>query len=136
MNVTVPVGIGPIVLETVAVKVTREPTGAVVLLDISVVVVVAGCTVSLKVLDVAPASFPFATYCAVRAWLPTANVVVEKDATPPGLKFALPIAVVPSKNVIEPAGVPVAAVAVAVSITFCVTKTGFGAAVSITVVGC
>ena len=96
MNATVPAGSGPFALVTVAVKVTCEPTSTVVLLEVSVVVVGACCTTSLTVFDTPAALVASPEYFAERTCVPTARVVVEKVATPPALKFALPIAVVPS----------------------------------------
>ena len=58
LKATVPLGVdGPLLVVTVAVKVTEEPTRMEVALDETVVSVVACCTVSVSAADVLPASF-------------------------------------------------------------------------------
>jgi len=96
LNATVPVGAGPLVLVTVAAKVTAEPTVAFALLEPIMVRVVACCMTSLTTLDCAAASVASPAYCAERLWVAAESWVVENVATPLAFRFALPMAVVPS----------------------------------------
>src|ERR1700712_3145096 len=111
VNTTVPVGTGPLLLTTVELNVMLVPMGTPVELAANAVVVAANCTISFTTLDCAAALTASPAYAAESAWIAAASCVVEKLATPLAFKFALPIALVPSKNVTVPIGVPVGAVA-------------------------
>src|ERR1700678_2788323 len=91
VNVTLPVGASVLVPDTVAVKVTDAPTVIVGELAESVVVVVAWLIVSLKMLEVDVALVASPEYCAVRLCIPGVSAAVGYVATPPALRFALPI---------------------------------------------
>jgi hypothetical protein len=77
------------------------------------------------------AKFASPPYCAVRECVPAARVEATKVATPLLFTELAPSAVVPSKKVTVPVGVPVSdAVTVAVNVTVAPGTEGFTSAVS------
>jgi hypothetical protein len=99
-NVTVPVAVAG---ETAAAKVTVRPAVDGFELDESATVVGALLTVCTLV-DEDPPNVLSPLYVAEIKWVPAAKEEVENAATPP-FRIPVPIWVVPSENVIDPAAV-------------------------------
>src|SRR5665213_2303606 len=95
-NCTVPVGAGPPVQDTEAVKVTAVPTATVALLVDSIEMVAACEMTSLTTFEVPGALVESPAYFTDRLWVPALKVVVEKVATPLAFRALLPIRIVPS----------------------------------------
>jgi hypothetical protein len=120
-KVTVPVGAPDVVDVIVAVNVTGAPLDAEAAELTNTVVVAAGATaviVSVSAAEVLLAKVALPEYLAVIVCVPTESVDVVKVATAPLFSVLLQSAVVPSKKVTVPVGVPeVPGVIVAVNVT-------------------
>src|SRR5262245_62441504 len=114
-NMTMPVGtLEPdAVGVTVAVKVTVWPAKAGFGEAVTVVVVEAACTVSVIAAERLGAKSAVPLNTAVTEWLPEVLNGALSTAFPPASRLALAIAMVPSKKVTVPEGVPVVLVTVA-----------------------
>jgi hypothetical protein len=137
MKVIDPVGVGPPVDGgagiTVAVKVTGWPRLAGLSEEVSVVVVLACCTVTVMLLEVLGEKLELPWYIAVTVLKPKGSAVVTMEATPPD-KVAVPSEVVPRKNWTVPSGVPAVELTPAVSVTGWPTTAGLGDAATVVVV--
>jgi ribosomal protein L11 len=123
-NVTVPVGVPP-VLVTVVDSVTDCPYVDGFADDVgAAVVVVALFTVCDSAADVLVANDASPLYVAVMECVPTLRVDRASEAVP-ALSVAVPIEVAPSKNVTAPVGVPPVLVTVVESVTDCPDVDGF-----------
>jgi len=120
-NVTVPVGVPEVLGVIVAVNVTGEPLDAETAELINAVLVATaafGVMVSATAADVLAAKLESPPYAAVIECDPTVSVDVVKVATPWLFNVPVPGAVVPSRKVTVPVGVPeVLDVIVAVNVT-------------------
>jgi hypothetical protein len=132
-NWTVPVGVPEVIAATVAVSVTSCPnTGALGVKETVVVEVGVGASVTVTAGEVSPLKLSSPRYCAVIELAPAARLGVVKVPTPL-VSVAVPIVVAPLKNWTVPVGVPdpgLAALTVAVSVTFCPTTGNTGANVT------
>ena len=126
-NVTVPVGVPPAVLVTVAVKVTDWLPTEGFSDEVSIVVVGAALTVCRMIWDALEGNFASPLYCAEIICGPTTREDVAKVAT--ALEFnvtAVPIRTPVSMNITVPVGVPVVElVTVAVNVTDAPQTLGF-----------
>jgi len=120
-KVTVPVGVPELLDEIVAANVTGAPLDAEAAELTSAAVVAIGAAavmVSVSAAEVLLAKVALPEYLAVIACVPTESVDVVKVATAPLFSVPLPSAVVPSKKVTVPVGVPEApGVIIAVNVT-------------------
>ena len=136
-NITVPVGVPPAVLVTVAVNVTDWPATSGLSDETSAVALGLPLTTCLSAGDdVLPLKFASPPYCAVIEWDPMGREDVEKVATPVPFRTPGPSDAVPSKNVTEPVGVPPAVlVTVAVNVTDWPTTSGLSEEASAVALG-
>lgn len=126
-KLTLPVGVPePDVAATVAVNVTLVP-GRTCAADVWTVVWVSVPTVSLRTEEVEVAKVKSPLYTAVIERRPDASVEVVKAATP-ALRVDVPIAVVPSRKLTVPVGVPVPEAGVTVAVKVTVPPMGIWAA--------
>src|ERR1700674_4603410 len=106
-NVTVPVGVPPAVLVTVAVNVTDWPPTEGLSDDTSTVVVGAALTVCRMIWDALEGNFESPLYCAEIICGPTTSADVANVAIALEFNVMVPIGMPVSRNITVPVGVPV-----------------------------
>ena len=135
-NITCPVGVPPIVLETVAVNVTDWPPMEGFNEEVTVDVVGLTFTTSEIALDVLTAKIESPPYCAVIECVPTTNADVFKVASALEFNVLVPTIVPLSRNVTVPVGVPLVKLfTIAVKVTDAPTKTGLRPVATVVVEG-
>jgi hypothetical protein len=125
-NVTVPVGVPPAVLVTVAVNVTDWPPTEGLSDEVSNVALGFRLIICMMGLAVLEAKFGSPPYCAVIEWEPTASEDVANIAMADEFNVPAPIDAPLSKKVTIPVGVPLdVLVTVAVNVTDAPPTAGF-----------
>jgi hypothetical protein len=115
---TVPVGVPEVLDVIVVVNVTGAPLDAEAAELTNAVVVAADVMVSVAAAEVLALKLESPSYAAVMECAPTVSIDVVKVAMPPPFRVPVPSAVVPSRKVTEPVGLPLLPdVTVAVNVT-------------------
>jgi hypothetical protein len=105
-KLTVPVGMPEVLDVIVAVNVTGEPLDAVAAELTNAAVAAAKVMVSVTAAEVLGAKLALPLYFALIEWVPPVSVDIVKVATPPLFNVLVPSAVVPSRKLTVPVGMP------------------------------
>jgi hypothetical protein len=105
-KLTVPVGVPEVLDVIVAVNVAGAPLGAEAAELTNAVVAAARVMVSVTIPEVLGAKFALPLYLALIEWVPPVSVDIVKLATPLLFNVPVPSAVVPSRKLTVPVGIP------------------------------